>query len=61
MKAKKTKAAPTKVSVQQAIRREALAWFWVALSFLLVNGAVGQARVIPSGSMQDTLLVGDHL
>jgi signal peptidase I len=61
MKAKKTKAAPTKVSVQQAIRREVLAWFWVALIFLLVNGAVGQARVIPSGSMQDTLLVGDHL
>jgi len=47
--------------VQQAIRREVLAWFWVALVFLLVNGAVGQARVIPSGSMQDTLLVGDHL
>ena len=64
MKAKKSKTvkpAPDKVSVQQAIRREVLAWFWVALIFLLVNGAVGQARVIPSGSMQDTLLIGDHL
>ena len=47
--------------MEQAIRREIMAWFWVGLVFLLVNGAVGQARVIPSGSMQNTLLVGDHL
>lgn len=47
--------------LQQAVRREILAWFWVVLIFLLVNGAVGQARVIPSGSMQETLLIGDHL
>ena len=47
--------------MEQAIRREIVAWFWVGLVFLLVNGAVGQARVIPSGSMQNTLLVGDHL
>ncbi len=45
----------------QKVRNEALAWFWVALAFLLINGAVGQARVIPSGSMEDTLLIGDHL
>jgi len=50
-----------KLTVPQTIRREILAWFWVGLIFLLVNGAVGQARVIPSGSMQNTLLVGDHL
>lgn len=50
-----------KIPLQQAVRREILAWFWVALIFLLVNGAVGQARVIPSGSMQETLLIGDHL
>ena len=43
------------------IQREIIAWFWVALAFLLVNGTVGQARVIPSGSMENTLLVGDHL
>jgi signal peptidase I len=35
--------------------------FWVGLIFLLINGTVGQARVIPSESMQNTLLVGDHL
>ena len=38
-----------------------IAWFWVVLVFLLVNGTLGQARVIPSGSMENTLLVGDHL
>ena len=43
------------------VRREAIAWFWVALIFLLINGTIGQARVIPSGSMEKTLLVGDHL
>jgi signal peptidase I len=62
VKAKKAKSsAGRKAAVQQAIRREIVAWFWVGLVFLLVNGAVGQARVIPSGSMQNTLLVGDHL
>jgi signal peptidase I len=58
---KEAKATPAKLTVSQTIRREILAWFWVGLIFLLVNGAVGQARVIPSGSMQNTLLVGDHL
>ena len=48
-------------SVGANIRREILAWFWVGLVFLLINGTIGQARVIPSGSMEKTLLVGDHL
>jgi signal peptidase I len=45
----------------QKLRREIIAWFWVALAFLLINGTIGQARVIPSGSMENTLLIGDHL
>src|SRR5258707_17772 len=62
VRAKQAKSrAGRKSTVEQAIRREIVAWFWVGLVFLLVNGAVGQARVIPSGSMQNTLLVGDHL
>ena len=48
-------------SARLRIQREIIAWFWVALIFMLVNGTVGQARVIPSGSMENTLLVGDHL
>jgi signal peptidase I len=47
--------------VRQRIRSEIVAWFWVALVFMLINGAIGQARVIPSGSMENTFLIGDHL
>lgn len=43
------------------LRKEGIAWAWVILAFLLINGTLGQARVIPSGSMQNTLLIGDHL
>ncbi len=42
-------------------QREMIAWFWIVLAFLLINGTIGQARVIPSGSMENTLLIGDHL
>jgi signal peptidase I len=49
------------VPVKTRIRREIISWFWVGLVFLLINGTIGQARVIPSGSMEKTLLVGDHL
>jgi len=62
---KKKKAAGKKSEEQlplnQRVRREVFAWFWVILLFLLVNGTIGQARVIPSASMQNTLLIGDHL
>src|SRR5437016_10911689 len=58
---KKAKDSPEDLTVQQKVRREVIAWFWVALVFLLINGAVGQARVIPSESMKNTLLIGDHL
>jgi len=56
-----SKKPEQKLTTEQKIRREIIAWFWVGLVFLLINGAVGQARVIPSSSMEDTLLVGDHL
>jgi len=58
-KAKKEKTSS--LAVRQGIQREIIAWFWVALAFMLINGTVGQARVIPSGSMENTLLIGDHL
>jgi signal peptidase I len=59
--AKNNASKKTEMTMKQKISREVLAWFWVGLVFLLINGAVGQARVIPSESMQNTLLVGDHL
>jgi len=66
MKAKLAKQAKSatqeeNLTTQQKVRREAIAWFWVILVLLLVNGTVGQARVIPSASMKNTLLIGDHL
>jgi signal peptidase I len=49
------------LTTKQKIRSEIIAWFWVGLVFLLINGTIGQARVIPSSSMENTLLIGDHL
>ena len=57
----KQKKSEENLTTQQKVTREAIAWFWVILILLLVNGTVGQARVIPSASMQNTLLIGDHL
>jgi signal peptidase I len=50
-----------KPALGKAILREALSWLWVILAFLFITGTIVQARVIPSGSMERTLLVGDHL
>ena len=58
---KKPKQEEASVPVKIKIQREIIAWFWVGLVFLLINGTIGQARVIPSGSMENTLLIGDHL
>jgi signal peptidase I len=64
---KETGKAPSKavqepkLPMRQRVQREVIAWFWVGLAFLLINGTIGQARVIPSGSMENTLLIGDHL
>jgi signal peptidase I len=58
---KKKKQEEAGLPVKAKIQREIIAWFWVGLAFLLINGTIGQARVIPSGSMENTLLVGDHL
>jgi len=41
--------------------REVVSWFWVILAFILIEGTLVQARVIPSGSMEPTVLIGDHL
>jgi len=61
VKASSSKNPQEKLTTEQKIRREIIAWFWVGLVFLLINGAIGQARVIPSSSMEKTLLIGDHL
>jgi signal peptidase I len=57
----KTSETQANVPMKTRVQREVIAWFWVGLVFLLINGTIGQARVIPSGSMENTLLIGDHL
>ena len=54
-------AEEANLPMSKRVQREIIAWFWVGLAFLLINGTIGQARVIPSGSMENTLLIGDHL
>ena len=58
---KKNVSAEVQPSLLTLVKKEVMAWTWVVLAFLLINGTIGQARVIPSGSMEKTLLVGDHL
>jgi signal peptidase I len=60
-KEKKGERKEPAVPMSVRVKSEAIAWFWVILAFLLINGTLGQARVIPSGSMENTLLIGDHL
>jgi len=56
-----TAAKEADSSMSSKVKSEIIAWFWVILAFMLINGTLGQARVIPSGSMENTLLIGDHL
>jgi signal peptidase I len=57
----KAKAERKKAPLSERARREALSWLWVILAFVLIEGTLVQARVIPSGSMEKTVLIGDHL
>jgi signal peptidase I len=52
---------PSQLPLTRRVLRELLSWLWVILIFLFITGTMVQARVIPSGSMENTLLVGDHL
>jgi signal peptidase I len=55
------KNGQAKSDLSARIWREVVSWFWVILAFLFIEGTLVQARVIPSGSMEKTVLVGDHL
>jgi len=55
------KAESDRASFKGRAIREAVSWFWVILAFLFIEGTLVQARVIPSGSMEKTVLIGDHL
>ena len=36
-------------TASERIKREVISWAWVILAFLLIEGTLVQARVIPSG------------
>ena len=57
----KTDHSEEHLSFGKRAEREAIAWLWIILAFLFIYSCIGQARVIPSESMENTLLVGDHL
>ena len=54
-------ASRPRTTANERIWREVVSWFWVIVAFLLIEGTLVQARVIPSGSMENTVLIGDHL
>lgn len=60
-KAKAAGKPEEQLSTRKKIIREIMSWVWVILAFLFIQSTLVQARVIPSGSMEQTLLIGDHL
>lgn len=53
--------AEEKQPLRKRILREVISWTWVLAAFLLIHGTLVHGRVIPSVSMEKTLLIGDHL
>ena len=49
------------LTLRQRVWREIAGWLWVIAAFLIIEGTLVQARVIPSESMVGTLLIGDHV
>ena len=60
-KSAKTAEAHPRAPLKKRVWREIMGWVWVIVAFLLIQSSLVQARVIPSGSMENTLLIGDHL
>ena len=58
--------SPNAVIAEDQVRQhrgahQALFWLGLAMAFLVITGTMLEARVIPTRSMEPTLLVGDHL
>ena len=48
-------------SRRSAVAGEILSWLAVLFAYVLITGTLVEARVIPSPSMERTILIGDHL
>lgn len=51
----------SKAGFGQRAWREVVSWFVAILVYLVITATLVEARVIPSGSMERTILIGDHL
>lgn len=51
----------SKKASRQKILREIFSWVWLLLALFFVEGTMAQSRLIPSGSMENTILIGDHM
>ena len=49
------------LTTRDKVKREIISWIWVILAFMVIEGCLVQARVIPSASMENTVLIGDHV
>jgi hypothetical protein len=58
---KKTLKTPIRPSAAEPQRNSIAEWAVTIVMLLFGTATVAQAFVIPTGSMQDTLLIGDHL
>ncbi len=59
--AAKSQPQKTEATSGDRLRHELISWFWVILAFFIIESMIIQARVIPSASMENTILIGDHL
>jgi signal peptidase I len=57
----KAEKEQAKKTTRQKVLREIFSWVWLLLALFFVEGAMAQSRLIPSGSMENTILVGDHM
>jgi signal peptidase I len=55
------RSGPEREGIRRRIWVEVVSWFWVIVAFIGIEAGVAQARMIPSASMEPTVLVGDHL
>lgn len=54
-------SGPKREGIRRRIWLEIVSWLWVIIAFIGIEAGVAQARMIPTGSMEPTVLVGDHL
>lgn len=53
--------ATTPRTTRQKVMHEIISWVWLLLALLFVESAMAQSRLIPSGSMERTIRIGDHM